>query len=107
MKRPNLVNPHNWTPFQSVPNIQTMTIPSIPSIQIPPISIEPIMEIPRIITRKELIQKNSLFLNIMGILMILGVSYFLYSVYLERKIFSDYIDHIKTTQDQSNLPMFF
>jgi hypothetical protein len=91
--RPNLVNPNLWSPFQSIP-IRTSQIP---------IQVE--IETPRILTKREVIQKNSIFLNFVGIILILGISYFLYSVYLERKIFAEYLEYLQNNQQE--YPGFF
>jgi hypothetical protein len=86
MKRPNLVK-NSWSPFKQIPLID------------PPLSLSPtpspvyIQEIP--MTKKELIKRNSAFLNFVCLLIIISVGYFLYSIYLERKIFAEYLEHIQ------------
>lgn len=95
MKRPNLVN-KQWSPFQSIPIVSPIQeiIPSYtPEIDVP--KIERV-----IVTKKELMQRNSSFLNFIGLLIIIGISYFLYNVYLERKLFNEYLNYIKDTQEE-------
>ena len=69
-----------------------------------PLPIEP-LPMPRHMTAKEMIterrQRNSFWLNFLGTLVIFGIAYFLYSIYLERKIFSEYLDFIAQQQEQS------
>lgn len=69
-KTPNLVNPQNWTPFKNLP-IKT-TITSKP-INIP-------------LTQKELIQRNSFYLNFFGAFILIGLCYSLYLIYLEKRM---------------------
>ncbi len=93
MIRPNLVNKNNWTPFISIPT-QFPTPISIPEYnQIP--------EIPKIMTRREVVQRNSFFLNFISMIIIIGIIYFLYSIYLERKIFAEYLNHLKNNQENN------
>jgi len=93
MKRPNLVNPNNWTPFRSIPIITPEYYnPPPPSITAP-IELKPI-------SRKELVQRNSFYLNFFCLIIILGIVYFLYSIYLERKIFTEYLDYVKNIQEE-------
>lgn len=98
MKRPNLVNPGLWTPFKPVPIPEPIYAP-LP----PPLPME--VEIPRPITRKEMIQRNSFWLNFLGMLILFAVGYFLYSIYLERKIFAEYLSFVRNQED--NYPGFF
>src|SRR6185369_13751864 len=94
MKRPNLTNPNHWSPFKSIPvstHIQSeVSIPKTPEIY----------EIPRSITRKELIQRNSAFLNFVCLIIIGCISYFLYSIYLERKIFAEYLEYVQNASQE-------
>jgi hypothetical protein len=99
MTRPNLVNPKNWTPFQPIPIIPTV------SYEIPPPPPTPVPKIP--LTRQELIKRNSQFLNFIGILVLVGISYFLYCLYVERKIFTDYISYVKENMPQEYIPIPF
>ena len=98
------MNPQNWTPFRSIP-IANDLIPSTPSIPSPKSILEQIpiqvpIEPPRPISRKELVQRNSFYLNFVCLIIILGISYFLYSIYLERKIFSDYLNYIRNFEEE-------
>jgi hypothetical protein len=102
MKRPNLVNPQNWTPFRSIP-IANDFLPQLP--QLPEPNPVPVVEIPRPISRRELVQRNSFYLNLVCLLIVIGIGYFLYSIYLERKIFSDYLNYIRNTE-QEHYPGF-
>lgn len=100
MKKPNLVNPGLWTPFRSIPNI-----PSIPSVplhesSIPQNVIPQPVEIPRPISRREMFQRNSFYLNLFCLIIVLGIGYFLYSIYLERKIFSEYLEFIRNAEEE-------
>lgn len=95
MKRPNLVNPQNWTPFKSVPVVPDPTI--YPMQVIDPVEIQ--IQAPKPITRKEIIQRNSFWLNFFGMLIIFGIAYFLYSIYLERKIFAEYLNLVQSQDD--------
>jgi hypothetical protein len=88
MKKPNLVNPNFWTPFRSIPIANDFSA-SVPVVSIPEVE----THFSRPISRRELVQRNSFYLNLFCLIIILGISYFLYSVYLERKIFSDYIEN--------------
>jgi hypothetical protein len=91
MKKPNLVNPSLWTPFRSIP------------IHVPehiPISIPEPVEIFRPITRREMIQRNSFVLNFICLIIIACISYFLYSIYLERKIFGEYLEYVKNNEKE-------
>ena len=98
MKRPNLVNPQNWTPFKLVPISEPIhSQPVIEPVEIP----KPIKPI----TRKEMIQRNSFWLNFFGMLIIFGIVYFLYSIYLERKIFTEYLKLVQNKDD--SYPGFF
>ena len=89
MKRPNLVNPQNWTPFRSVPiNYQNISIPpvsstTVNSVPVPvPVPVENIYnELPVRMSREEVIQKNSVYLNFIGLIILMCVFYFLYSIY--------------------------
>jgi hypothetical protein len=81
MKRPNLVNKKNWTPFNPIPKIS----PLPPPVKI----IEPEIIIP--LTKKDYIKKNSMLLNTMGLIIMLCIGYFLWNVYQERKLVSEYI----------------
>jgi hypothetical protein len=105
IKRPNLINPSSWTPFRSIPLPSTFEPIAVqahniqPDIQVP---IEIIQTRP--ITRREIVQRNSFYLNLFCILIFLGIVYFMYSLYLERKIFSDYLHFIQNEQD--NYPGF-
>jgi hypothetical protein len=107
MKRPNLVNPQNWTPFRSIPNIPNIpsipeAVPTMPSgsfVQMPePIPIE--IDVSRPMSRRELVQRNSFYLNLFCLIIILGIAYFLYSIYLERKIFSEYLEFIRGVEEE-------
>lgn len=103
MKRPNLVNPSQWSPFKSIPIISPVQVqPQVPDIPIPIIPTIPVYPP----TRKELIQKNSLFLNLIGLVIIISISYFLYSIYLERKIFTEYLNYIENIKEET-YPGFF
>lgn len=101
MKRPNLVNPNNlWSPFHSIPipeSIPPPMQPVQPSIQRPSYTE---IEFPRPISRKELLQRNSFYLNLFGLVIILGIAYFLYNVYLERRVFTEYLYYIKNVQEE-------
>ena len=93
------MNPNNWTPFRQIPiALPEIYIPS-PSQSLPPQPLPPPpVFIP--ISRKELVQRNSFYLNLFGMLVILGIVYFLYSIYLERKIFTEYLEYVKNTQEE-------
>ncbi len=95
MKRPCLVNPSFWSPFKSIPVSPPVSEP----VYLPQHSEVPEF-ISRPITRKELIQKNSFFLNLMGLVLIACISYFLYNIYLERKIFVEYLEYVKNNQEE-------
>jgi hypothetical protein len=100
MKRPNLVNPQNWTPFRSIPiQVPEPILPPLPPLPPLPIQIE-IPQIPKPISRKEMVQRNSFYLNLFGLIIILGIAYFLYSIYLERKIFAEYLEYVRNTQEE-------
>jgi len=74
-------------------------MPSGTFVQIPePIPVE--FEMPRPISRKEMVQRNSFYLNLFSLMIILGIAYFLYSIYLERKIFSDYLNYIRNVEEE-------
>lgn len=104
VKRPNLVNPSLWSPFRSIPEIPSTPIGTF--IQVPPPTPAPIeIEVPRPISRRELVQRNSFYLNLFCLIIILGIGYFLYSIYLERKIFADYLNYIKD-KDEEHYPGF-
>jgi mannose-1-phosphate guanylyltransferase len=88
MKRPVLVNPKHWSPFKSLP------------ISVP---VEEIKEIPKVLTRKEYIQKNSFFINFFSVLFIFGMGYFLYTVYLERKeIYEEYLRQLQESEHNNS-----
>jgi len=98
MTRPNLVNPNNWSPFKSIPTIEPIQTQILPPPPPPPP--------PPPLSRRELIQRNiqrnSFILNFIGMIIIGCIVYFLYSIYLERKILSDYIIYVKNQgQDQN------
>jgi len=82
--RPNLVNPGNFTPFH-------LTSPTIANILVPPPPPPPPSPP---LTRQELIKNNSMFLNFMAILIIIALGYFLYCIYLERKMVFEYLQTI-------------
>ncbi len=115
MKRPNLVNPQNWTPFRSIPEFplsqplsQSFPLSQSLSSQLPPLpQFPPPTPVPQLppsqslqFSRKELLQKNSFRLNLFCLIVILGISYFLYSIYLERKVFVEYLEYIKNVQEE-------
>jgi len=54
-------------------------------------------------TRTELIQRNSNLLNLFAFLFIVGFSYFLYCLYLERQILIDYLQDIP--HERENYPI--
>jgi len=95
MKKPNLVNPSLWTPFRSIPDIPA-------PIKVP--TQVPVPELPRPVytqlSKRELFQKNSFYLNLFAMMIILGIGYFLYSIYLERKIFSEYLEYVRNVQEE-------
>ena len=99
MGKPNLVNPGQWTPFRSIPTITKLPEPVPVHVPVP----EPVF---RPISHKELVQRNSFYLNLACLLIIIGIGYFLYSIYLERKIFSDYLDYIRNNE-QKDYPGFW
>lgn len=104
MKRPNLINPQNWTPFRSIPNIPKIVNEITPPINIPVVP----APVPKYILKREIFQRNSFYLNFFSFLIIIGLAYFLYSIYLERKIFSDYLEFVKNTEEEKNiLPQFY
>jgi len=74
--RPNLINPSNWQPFPSIP-IDT------PSFSPPP---SPSPSQPLVITRRAWREKNSRWLNFIGLVIIICIGYFLYGIYKERKL---------------------
>jgi len=83
MKRPNLVNAGvaGWSPFRSVPLV--------------PVSVtnpEPIYSAPE---PSEVVQRS-----FMAFLVIASILYFLYQVYLERKVISQYLELVKDGQEQ-------
>ncbi len=104
MKRPNLVNQDKiWTPFKSVPIPERAIIrpvqPIVPSVSQPVAPSIRYIEVQEL--RQQIIKKNSVVLNIFAMLVILAISYFLYSIYLERKLFSEYIDYVKSNEQYS------
>lgn len=103
-KRPNLVNPENWSPFSNLPTLPTL--PTLPIQQTLPI--QPILPIQSTLPtfseiKKQRIKQNSLFLNLFGIIILGAISYFLYSIYLERKIVTDYIQYVKNKEYEKSL----
>lgn len=50
------------------------------------------------LSREELIKKNSVTLNIIAFMIFMGICYFLYSIYLERKLINDYADKIASSK---------
>ena len=99
MKRPNLVNPQNWTPFRSIPINTPIPVP-VPVPINTPIPVPVPVPVPMYLSKKEVLQRNSFYLNLFCLLIILGITYFLYSIYLERKIFSDYLEYVKNVQEE-------
>jgi len=103
--RPNLVNPQLWSPFKAIPTPIPTSIPTpIPTPPILPSSEIPI-PVPQVliqgpISRREIIQRNSFYLNLFGLIIMIGIGYFFYSIYLERKIFSEYLDLVKNVQEE-------
>src|SRR5690606_31360564 len=96
MRKPNLVNPQNWTPFKPMPVAdQTieMVIPKEIPVEVPVFKTRPL-------TKREMIQRNSFFLNVFGLIIIICVSYFLYSIYLERKLLSNYLNYVQNNQQE-------
>jgi len=59
------------------------------------------------LTKKETIRENSVFINIFGILLIIIIAYFLYNIYIEGKLFSEYLnfieEHERNNQDNYNI----
>lgn len=82
MKRrnPNLVNPQNWTPFKKMPYTKEPMIIPKPVVMVPNT-----IEIYKPLTRKELLKRNSFYLNFFGVLLLFGLGYQLYLTYLDRK----------------------
>ena len=104
MKRPNLVNAGvaGWSPFRSVPLVPVSVTNPEPIYSAP----EPSEVVQRSFTRRELIQQNSFFLNLMAFLVIASILYFLYQVYLERKVISQYLELVKDGQEQGSNGFF-
>lgn len=46
-------------------------------------------------TRQERVKKNSIFLNLVAILVIMALVYFLYCIYLERQMVFEYLNLVK------------
>lgn len=104
MKRPNLVE--SWTPFKPVPKSISNQVP----IQAPNSSIirpiESIVQFDYIhvpLTRNDVIRRNSVIINTIAFLFLLGSCYFLYSIYQERKLASEYLEHIKNKQNHRQI----
>lgn len=100
MKRPNLVNPSNWTPFKSVPIANEIAIEAAPREYVPKIERPSVEQL--IISQR---QRNSFWLNVIGFFILLAIGYFLYNIYLERKIYSNYLEYLKNRNDD-NYPGF-
>lgn len=94
--KPVLVNPQNWTPFKPVPIENVVEIPK---------SVQHSYTNPYII-RNEMIRRNSLFINLIGLAIILGILYFLYSIYLERKLAAEYLEFLRNNQERTDLDTF-
>jgi hypothetical protein len=93
MTRPNLVNPNHWTPFKSIPLLKSEPIAQPqPQPQFYPQHQQPI--------------SSPSILNICAILLILLGIYFLYSMYKERKLAEEYMQHLEQNKKNNTYPGF-
>lgn len=82
MGRPVLVE---WSPFKVIPKIEEITV--IKDIIIPPL------------TRNEIIKNNSLMLSFIFFAITMFILYFLYSIYMERKMVKEYLEKQEKLND--------
>lgn len=94
--RPNLVNPNNWSMFGELPvhvpfsNKNGGSNNNVVSV------------LPKLPTKDDIVRRNSYYLNFFGIIFILCVGYYLYTVYTERKVVAEYLEkYVKEKYDDT------
>ena len=77
ISRPNLINPKRSIKISNIQNDYKY---------------EPV-----VLNKYQKIKRNSFYLNLLGVIILIGISYFLYQVYIERKITeieNEYMDNV-------------
>jgi hypothetical protein len=90
--RPQLVNPlRRSNVYRSSPSVSQIrySVPESGDLTIPT---------ENVYVSKDIVRKNSLVLNILGIIFLIMFGYFLYTIYIERKIITSYVQTVQANR---------